>query len=80
MKHTMNRRHFLRTSALAGGAALALNRLPFVNRALAIHSGDPCLTQSQVALTGGTDQVDNIFQGLQMLKGKITSAIGDRPV
>ena len=80
MNHIMNRRHFLRTSALAGGAALALHRLPFVNRALANHSGDPCLSRSQVALTGGTDQIDNIFQGLQMLKGKIASAIGNRPV
>ena len=78
MKHQMNRRHFLRTSAFAGGAALALGRLPFASRALA--GTDPCLYRSQVALTGGTDHVDNIFQGLQMFKGKIAAAIGNRPV
>jgi uncharacterized protein (DUF362 family) len=79
MKHIMNRRHFLKTSALAGGAALALHRLPFVGRALATGAS-PCPHRSQVALTGGSDQVDNIFQSLQMLKTKIAAAIGNRPV
>jgi len=79
MKHKMNRRQFLRTSAWAGGAALALHRLPIVNRALA-NNPDPVTTRSQVALTAGSDHVDNIFQGLQMLKKQIATAIGNRPV
>ena len=82
MIHKMNRRRFLRTSALAGGAALALNRLPIVNRALAgvPYASPPLATISPVSLTSGTDHIDNVFQALQPFKKQIAAAIGNRPV
>src|SRR5208283_1293476 len=82
MKHKMNRRHFLKTSAWAGGAALALDRLPIVNRALAgvPYQNPPLSTTSQVSLTTGSDHVDIIFQALQPFKKQIAAAIGNRPV
>jgi len=78
MKHKMDRRHFLRTSALAGGAALALNRAPFISE-LKAKTG-PNTGTSTVGLASGPDHVDNIFQALQPLKNKIAAAIGNRPV
>ena len=82
MNPKMNRRRFLRTSAMAGGAALALNRLPFVNRALAgiPYASPPLSTISQVSLTTGTDHVDIVFQALQPFKKQVAAAIGNRPV
>ena len=82
MKHQMNRRHFLRTSAMAGGAVWALDRLPIVNRALAGVPvvSPPLSTISPVSLTTGSDHVDIIFQALQPFKRQIAAAIGNRPV
>jgi len=82
MNYKMNRRHFLRTSALAGGAALALDRLPFAYRAMADaqYVSPPVSTRSQVSLITGNDHVDNIFQALQPFKKQIAAAIGNRPV
>ena len=84
MKHQMNRRHFLRTSALAGGAALALNRLPIVNQARAgsslPYATAPLSTTSPVSLVTGSDHVDIVFQALQPFKKQIAAAIGNRPV
>ncbi|MFO1477056.1 MAG: DUF362 domain-containing protein [Verrucomicrobiota bacterium] len=68
----LNRRHFLKTAALAGGA-LALHRLSPVDAA-------PLTTTSQVSLTAGNDHVDIIFQGLQRFKKQIAAAIGNRPI
>src|SRR5208283_3850511 len=82
MKHKMNRRRFLKTSAMVGGAAWALDRLPIVNRALAgvPYQNPPLSTTSQVSLTTGSDHVDIIFQALQPFKKQIAAAIGNRPV
>jgi uncharacterized protein (DUF362 family) len=74
--NSITRRKFLRTTALAGGAAWAVNRLPFGATALA----DPILTTSQVSLTAGSDHIDIIFQGLQRFKKQIATAIGNRTV
>jgi uncharacterized protein (DUF362 family) len=70
----LNRRHFLKTAALAGGAAWAMGRLPL--SALA----DPIGTTSQVSLTAGGDHVDIIYRGLQRFKKPIAAAIGNRPI
>ena len=70
----LNRRHFLKTAVLAGGAACVLGKLPF--RALA----DPIEATSQVSLTAGGDHIDIIFQALQRFKKPITAAIGNRPI
>jgi uncharacterized protein (DUF362 family) len=70
----LNRRHFLKTAALAGSAAWALGKLPL--SALA----DPIQTTSQVSLTAGSDHIDIIYQGLQRFKKQIAAAIGNRPV
>jgi len=84
MKHKINRRRFLKTSALAGGAALALHRLPMISRVVAgpslPYATPPLQTISQVSLVAGSDHVDNIFQALQPFKKKIAAAIGARPV
>jgi uncharacterized protein (DUF362 family) len=82
MNHKINRRRFLRTSALAGGALWALNRLPIVNEAQAAlpYANPPVSTRSQVSLTTGSDHVDMVFQALQPLKKQIAAAIGNRPV
>ena len=70
----LNRRHFLKTAALAGSAAWALGKLPL--SALA----DPIQTTSQVSLTAGSDHIDIIYQGLQRFKKQIAAAIGNRPI
>jgi uncharacterized protein (DUF362 family) len=70
----LNRRHFLRTAALAGSAAWAMGKLPL--NALA----DPIQTISQVSLTAGSDHIDIIYQGLQRFKKQIAAAIGNRPI
>ncbi len=75
-RNAVNRRHFLRTAALAGGAACALPHLPFGGFAQA----NPIQTTSQVSLTSGNDHVDIIFQGLQRFKKQIAAAIGNRRV
>jgi uncharacterized protein (DUF362 family) len=74
--HSVNRRHFLKTAAWAGGAALAWRQLPLETTALA----DPVLTTSRVSLTAGSDHADIVFQGLQRFKKQIAAAIGNRPV
>lgn len=69
-----NRRHFIKTTALAGGAACAMRGLPL--SALA----DPIQTTSRVSLTAGGDHIDIIYQGLQRFKKPIAAAIGNRPI
>jgi len=61
---------------------LALDHLPFVNRAMAGVPivAAPLQTTSQVSLTTGSDHVDIVFQALQPLKRQIAAAIGNRPV
>jgi uncharacterized protein (DUF362 family) len=77
--HTpVNRRGFLKSSALAGSAVLAARYLPFENTAQA--NPVPLATSSQVAVTYGSDHVDNIFRALQALREQVAAAIGNRPV
>jgi uncharacterized protein (DUF362 family) len=72
----MNRRRFLKSSTLVGGAVLAGRYLPFEGAAQAT----PLTTRSQVALTRGSDHVDNVFRALQAIKKQVSAAIGSRPV
>jgi uncharacterized protein (DUF362 family) len=78
MNHKMNRRHFLKTSALAGGAVWALSHGPFISK-LKAKTG-PNTGTSPVGLATGSDHVDIVFQALQPLKKQISAAIGNRPV
>jgi uncharacterized protein (DUF362 family) len=66
----------LKTSTVAGGALLAARYLPLEGTAQAA----PLTTRSQVAVTYGSDHVDNIFRAMESLKGQIAAAIGNRPV
>jgi uncharacterized protein (DUF362 family) len=72
----INRRSFLKSSTLAGGALLAARYLPFEGTVQA----DPLTSQSRVAVTSGSDRTDNIFRGMEQLKKEITAAIGNRTV
>ena len=67
---------------MAGGALLALDRLPIVNKAQAGVPvvSPPLSTITPVSLTTGTDHVDIVFQALQPFKKQIAAAIGNRPV
>jgi uncharacterized protein (DUF362 family) len=75
----VNRRSFLKSSALAGSALLAARYLPFETTARA-DLATPCTTRSQVAVTTGSNHVNNVFRALQQLKPQIAAAIGNRPV
>jgi uncharacterized protein (DUF362 family) len=61
---------------------MALDRLPFANRAMANVTtvAAPLPSVSQVSLTTGADHVDIVFQALQPFKKPIAAAIGSRPV
>lgn len=72
----LNRRRFLKSAALAGGATLALGKVPFAGSARA----DLVQTTSQVSLTGGTDHINNVFTALQRFKKQIAAAIGNKRV
>jgi uncharacterized protein (DUF362 family) len=74
----IDRRSFLKSSALAGSAVLAARYLPFEGTVQANPA--PLTTRSQVAVTYGSDHVDNIFRVMQTLKKQIAAAIGNRPV
>jgi len=73
------RRDFLGKSIITGvGIAAGLRTMNFGGTAKA--ASVPLTTRSQVAVTYGSDHVDNVFRAMQQLKGQIAAAIGNRPV
>lgn len=73
------RREFLGKSIVTGvGLAAGLRTLSFGGAAKAANS--PLANRSQVAVTYGSDHVDNIFRAMQALKTQIAAKIGNRPV
>ncbi len=73
------RREFLGKSIITGvGIAAGLRAMNF--GAAAGAASVPLLSRSQVAVTHGSDHVDNVFRAMQQLKAQIAAAIGNRPV
>ena len=73
------RRDFLGKTIVTGvGIAAGLRAMTFGGAAKA--AGTPLTTRSRVAVTYGSDHVDNIFRAMQQLKSQIAAKIGNRPV
>ena len=73
------RRDFLKRS-IAGGLGLAAGLRTFSFGGTATAANVPLTTRSQVAVTRGSDHVDNIFRAMQQLKTQVAAKIGHRPV
>ena len=80
-KH-ITRRDFIGRSIVTGaGIAAGLRAMNFGGTAkAATYPNTPLTTTSQVAVTYGSDHVNNIFRAMQALKSQIAAAIGNRPV
>jgi uncharacterized protein (DUF362 family) len=74
-----NRRDFLKRS-IAGGLGLAAGLRTFSFGGTVNAANAPLTTRSQVAVTHGSDHVDNIFRAMQQFKTQIAAKIGNRPV
>jgi uncharacterized protein (DUF362 family) len=73
------RRDFLGKTIVTGvGIAAGLRAMSFGGAAKAANT--PLTTRSQVAVTYGSDHVDNIFRAMQQLKTQIAAKIGSRPI
>jgi uncharacterized protein (DUF362 family) len=75
----IGRRQFLRTSLVAGAAALTAPWAP-LKRLCAAQRQASSLTRSRVALTSGDDRANLAFSGLKTFEREIATAIGSRPV
>jgi uncharacterized protein (DUF362 family) len=76
--HT-TRRDFLKRSVVSSlGLAAGLRTFSFGSTANAANA--ILTTRSQVAVTHGSDHVDNIFRAMEALKAQIAAKIGNRPV
>jgi len=80
MNHNhITRRNFLGKTIVSGvGIAAGLRAMSFGGIAKAAST--PLTARSQVAVTHGSDHVDNIFRAMQQFKTQIAAKIGNRPV